>query len=425
MAVTKRIVAVTWTLPPIVLPRSIQVSRSMAELTRRGWDVHVITAPLDANNPAIPHDGALADIYRGTYAQTEIEFREGRQRSSAWRRFLRYHQEQRSFDDDNWIIRAASAARRLLRRKDSVFVSFAQPWIDHLVGLRLKRIRPSTRWVAHFSDPWVDSPYYDANNPAQTARMTLWRQQERAVIKHADAVVFVTAETADLVMRKYPAAWRSKVHVTPHGFDRRLMPNQPLGGEDPKAGRPLRVIYTGNIYEGRREPVPLFTVLRDMDRDGELRGRVHFDFYGNSPVATARQASDMGLDGIVSFHSSVGYLESLQLIAKADLLLLLDANADVNVFLPSKIVDYMMTGKPILGLTPPVGASASVLRKTGNLYLDPNDKATMRTTLKALIEAHHRSEPLCQLRMDAVEAFDIRRTTDSFEAALSGVIRKG
>ena len=37
-------------------------------------------------------------------------------------------------------------------------VSFAQPWTNHLVGMRLHR-DSGLPWVAHFSDPWIDSPY--------------------------------------------------------------------------------------------------------------------------------------------------------------------------------------------------------------------------------------------------------------------------
>ena len=45
------------------------------------------------------------------------------------------------------------------------------------------------------------------------------RQLEARVIEHADRVVFTTPETVDLVMAKYPALWRKKVRVIPHGYN--------------------------------------------------------------------------------------------------------------------------------------------------------------------------------------------------------------
>src|ERR1051325_6091651 len=39
-----------------------------------------------------------------------------------------------------------------------VLVTFAFPLVDNVIGLELKR-RLKLPWLAHFSDPWVDSPF--------------------------------------------------------------------------------------------------------------------------------------------------------------------------------------------------------------------------------------------------------------------------
>ncbi len=362
----------------------------------------------------------MAALYEGAYRRVEVEFREERAPSSWPRRKLREWRkvkpEPQQIDDENWILRAAARARRLMRGGNSVFVSFAQPWIDHLVGLRLKRLNRRLPWVAHFSDPWVDSLYYDAGDPEVAAKLEVWRGQERAVVEQADALVFVTPETADLVMAKYPASLRGKVHVVPHGFDRRTQ--LASGARPSRAGGPFRMMYAGNIYEGRREPQPLFDALMDVDAGSPLKGRAEFLFYGNSPRATAEAAAARGLGDVVTFHGPVGYLDSLGLIADSDALLVLDAQAEVNVFMPSKIVDYLMTGRPILGLTPPRGASARILRETGHLAVDPGDRAAIAAAIRGLIAAHERGEAGGVPAPAAVEAFDIRRTTDRFEEAL-------
>lgn len=412
----RQVVAVSWTMPPIVLPRSIQVSRTMNALAARGWDTHVVMAPHDSNNPSVPRDDALAALYANACKLKIVEFREEREPSNWVRRQLRRWKPPANLDDANWIERCARQALKLLHRQEGVFVSFAQPWIDHLVGLEVKRISPSTPWVAHFSDPWTDSPYYDPADP----RLELWREQERAVIEKADAVVFVTAETADLVMAKYPGDWRAKVHIVPHGFDCETLGPvlaKPATGTDQARG-PLRMVYTGNIYEGRREPLPLFDALAELKREGALQDRFQLDIYGNSPAATADYAHERGLDDLVRFHRPVGYLESLSLIVAADSLLLLDATSEVNVFLPSKIVDYLMAGKTIFGLTPPVGASATVLRQTGHLVVDLDDREAIRQAVLSAIDLHERGLPGSTIDHEAVSMFDIRQTTERFENAL-------
>ena len=74
--------------------------------------------------------------------------------------------------------------------------------------------------------------------------------------------------------------------------------------------------------------------------------------------------------GCVSFLPKVTYLESLALMKSADLLLNIDASADISVFLPSKLVDYVGAARPIFGITPP-GTSATLVRELGGWVADP------------------------------------------------------
>src|SRR5919202_1568394 len=77
--------------------------------------------------------------------------------------------------------------------RDAV-VTFSQPTTDHLVGLELKKIWRAP-WVAHFSDPWVDNPYYATDAATRDFNLAA----ERAVCEVADRLVFTSEETVDLV----------------------------------------------------------------------------------------------------------------------------------------------------------------------------------------------------------------------------------
>lgn len=422
----RRLLAISWFMPPVVLPRSIQIARSLKTLQRRGWTSDVICVPVDAVVGAVI-DRDFGALYDGFFQCHEIDYRENVRRSSWLRRSIRRMRPPGDIDEDNWIRRAGKAASTLTRRtRPDVLVTFAQPWINHRVGLGLKRRRPDLPWLAHFSDPWVDSLYLEEEGSEEgRARLELWRQQEEAIVGAADAVVFVTAETADLVMRKYPKAWRSKVHVVSHGFDRDTLPNQPNPPDlnmPPPGRRPLKLVHAGNIYAGRRDPHALFRALQRLGGTEALAGRLEIAFYGNAPVETLAERDAAGLEAIARFEGSVGYLESLRVAAEADVLLLIDADAEVNVFLPSKTVDYLMLDRPILGLTPSKGASANVLRRGGHIVTPPGDVDALAAHLAELLVLHERDEPLRSGLSGASEDFDILRTTEAFEAALQAAI---
>src|SRR5262249_46486972 len=238
-------------------------------------------------------------------------------------------------------------------------VTFAQPWSDHIAGLRVRRSM-GLPWVAHFSDPWVDSPYI-----REGWELPLCRRMEASVIREADAVVFVTEEAADLVMSKYPAAWRDKVAVVPHGFD-------PHDASAPtNAGRrpgPFRLVYTGRFYDGVRTPLALLDAVACLNATEPLAGIAELTFVGPHSEGYPAEAAGGGLDGLVRFVPQVAAADARKLAADADALLVIDAplpstlgNGQIaaSPFLPSKLVDYLPLRKLILGLTPPNGASAA------------------------------------------------------------------
>lgn len=415
------LVAVSWTMPPIVLPRSIQIARAMKALGRLGWQTEVISTPIAASGGA-NIDDAFARLYQDTYLQTYVEYREQVEASSYWRRLRRKFSPPEHIDEANWIERAAAAVvRRRDQRRCDVLVTFAQPWIDHMVGLEVRRRRRGIPWVAHFSDPWTDSPYYDQSIPEIASKMEVWRDQERRIISGADVVIFVTSQTADLVMRKYPEEWRQKVRIVPHGFDRDAVAG-PASGATSQA---LRIVYTGNIYAGTRHPLNLFEALAEINQTQSLAGRVQLDFFGYCPPDVVERAKALGLEPIMAFHGTIGYIDSLRRLAEGDLLLLIDAPSDVSVFLPSKIVDYLMLGKPILALTPSNGASKDVLSPLGHIVVAPDDRPAMVEALTRALAAHAAGRPLATINNAGADEFDIRNTTRRLDKALREAIAIG
>jgi hypothetical protein len=70
----------------------------------------------------------------------------------------------------------------------------------------------------------------------------------------------------------------------------------------------------------------------------------------------------------------------------AEMLLLIDAPSPdcPSPFLPSKLIDYLGTGKPVFGITPTNGASARVLRKYNHMVVSPDRPDEIASALEAI-----------------------------------------
>jgi hypothetical protein len=128
----------------------------------------------------------------------------------------------------------------------------------------------------------------------------------------------------------------------------------------------------------------------------------------------------MGLDGIVRFLDRVSPADAAAIAADADVLLVIDAPSDgPSVFLPSKLIDYLPFRKPILGVTPPIGASASLLRRLGCCVASPADAGEIADALATLIGDWRDGRLAVSPQFDRVAAdYDIRRTTTQLNTAL-------
>ncbi|MEZ0273894.1 MAG: glycosyltransferase, partial [Roseimicrobium sp.] len=113
-----------------------------------------------------------------------------------------------------WRGPAVSAGRQWMQKHTTppVIYSRAPKFISNVVGLDLKRATGAP-WVAHFSDPWTQVPRRGGKRVDK-----LTHRLEREILAEADAVIFVSEQTAEAIMKQYPEAWRKKVHVIPHGY---------------------------------------------------------------------------------------------------------------------------------------------------------------------------------------------------------------
>ena len=179
---------------------------------------------------------------------------------------------------------------------------------------------------------------------------------ERDVIRTASALVFVNAQTADRVMQKYPRngdrrRTSCRTDSTPRSCRRRRLR---------RAATRLTLVHTGRFYDGIRTPEPLLRALAVLAKRRPLARELRVTFVGPLVPAHRRLADDLALTDVVEFTGRVPFAESAARAAAADVLLVIDAPADDSLFLPSKLIDYLPLGRPILALTPARGASADL-----------------------------------------------------------------
>jgi hypothetical protein len=372
----REMLAVSFAYPPAASPRAVQVARLLKHLKIQTTLVCADYDRKDRVDPTLAHDAErpLANCVR-------VPFVRSAPRSFVSRVAYRLDLPLVDKAPDQfvpWKPAVLAAVEELLGAgwyEPDVLVTFGSPMSDHLIGLQLKR-RLGVPWVAHFSDPWADNPFlgYDP----LTRRYN--RGLEARVLREADRLVFTTDETVELFASKHGPSVAAKSRVLPHAFAPELFPAS--SARDSSA---LVVRYVGDFY-GRRTPAPLFEALRRLlDAEPAALEGVRFELVGEKDLGQLEAAGFGTLpEGLVVSCPSVKYVESLGLMREADGLLVIDAPAELSVFLPSKLIDYVGAARPVFGITPP-GAAAGLIRRLGGWVADPSDAGTVAETLKSFL----------------------------------------
>lgn len=388
----KRVLIISHGFPPLLEARSIQIAKILRHLRPHGWDPVVLT--VQPERTPIATDEGLCDLLpvdlevhrTGTFeSQFAISLL-----SRSWSSLLHLPDKQ-----IGWLPFATRKAQELLSRGDiDCVLTNAKPFTDHLIGRRLRR-RFDTPWVAYFSDPWVDSPYFQRTSDWQVA---VNRRMQRSVVAEADGLLFNNPETLNQVAGDHAA----KASILPHCYDLDLFADTAETGRN---GR-LKLVHTGNFY-GLRSPLPLLEAVEDLDADLWMVGKIDPEH---------RQAiSDRGYGNRAKEIGSVSYLQSLAYMQQADVLISVDAPVEgESVFFPSKLVDYFGTGKPVVGITPEGSTTSRVLKEHGHFVADVND---IEDIAKAVKQAAARtSRPFVP-----PPEFDAERTAGRLAEHLDGV----
>ena len=407
-----KLLAVSLAYPPLAYPRSIQVARLLK--FSNVSTVLVCADEANARKDKTIEPDAQAKLEACIRVPVEITTSR-RLVDRLTFRFNRGLWNRRTMAPDNYgswktaVLKEIETFRHENNYAPDALVTFAQPFTDHLIGLELKK-RYGLPWLAHFSDPWVDNPFNRYDDRTKALNLEL----EQQVVESADILVFTSQETVDLVMAKYPGELSRKARILPQSFDPALFQQTVLAAVSKK----ITIRYIGNFY-GPRSAAPLIGALRLMlDVDPTSLDNVCFELIGISDHAVIRDAGgDLLPPNLLNVYPSVDYHQSLQLMLEADGLLVIDAPADVSVFLPSKLIDYIGAARPVLGITPP-GTAAKLIESLGGLVADPANIQTIGESLFRFIDAlkERREKSAAEWGTAAVRAqFEASHVAASFE----------
>ena len=368
---------------PIFCPENNVNSKFVKALTNLGYHVDLVSALFYDDPTSYP-------VSEGKYLFSDVaslhcmKMRNPKNRLEDIREMLRFTLRTRILWHHAvaWANDALKQCERLIaeRHYDYVMTKNAP---SEVMGCYLSR-KYDIKWISTWNDPFplecFPPPYgigYD-HRLSVVSRLFLPKANRQAYMN------FFPSAYLRNYMLAYMKIPMERTAVIPH-----IVMESMVAPRTPQPHETLRILHSGST--GReRNPKTLLQGLR-MFLTSHPDADVELTFLGTELNVTAENSLDhyvaeYGLQEKIKRIKSVPYEQSLSIIAEYDLCMILEANCEVGIFMPTKVTDYAQCGKPIWAVSPAVGTLIDYYRRG---EIDYFSDVTSAESVKAALEKIH------------------------------------
>lgn len=353
----RRVLIISFSYAPMLNARAFRWTALAGHLAESGWEVDVVTSWQPG---AASEDRAGLRVHRAGWRWAEQLRKRLRQerrqlpaartgRTSLFARLLqgtRHHVWRHLYWPDAsclWYWPARRVALELVRKRShDVIISVSPGFTAVMVGQAVLRACPQARWVVDIGDPFSLQVDAAPNNRALYGALN--RRAERRALRRAELITVTTPQTSARYAQAFPET-ASKLQVIPPLLSiPPAEPGAPLFAQDGT----IRLVYVGTLYRGLREPQFLLELYKGLSgRRPGVRYELHL--YGDThEFASLLDEWRQRLPGTLHVHGMVARETIARAVEAADLLVNIGNSSSDQ--LPSKVVEYAASGKPILNL---------------------------------------------------------------------------
>lgn len=291
----------------------------------------------------------------------------------------------------SWWLSAVPQGLRLIRRHKPVIIWSTYPIAtSHMIANTLHRLS-KIPWIADFRDPMVLDEYQ-----IPKAIMTSRERLEKAVIKNADACVFVTHNMIKLYAERYKRIRHGDFELIQNGFDEESFSALEEMSCEFKytqttveaPSKTIVLVHSGVLYPNGRNPYGLFKAISNLLKSGSISMdtfKVVLRASGSTDTY-AKMISEYGLSQIIELAPMIERIDALRELYSADGLLLFQGR-EFNAQVPAKIYEYFRVGKPIFALVDKGGETARIIRdEHAGIIVDMDNPCEIEAGLMDFIE---------------------------------------
>ena len=368
-----RLLFLAYAFPPLGAIGSVRAWNIAKYLTRRGWDVTVVT----------PDPALWRQLEKPEHA-TEAIRREGIRMLFTGHRWRCLNHEYLRLSDSGLSALAAGAFRRAARRLAidnaagwapevrkacsaltsadvDLVLATGDPFVSFELARRIGQ-RLGRPFAFDYRDLWTNNPHGARSAPRSKAV-----RREKRLLSGCAAVTAVSPSLADALAASFRPACCPQV-IT-NGYD----PEEMAGISAHTFGH-FAIVYAGVFYPPLRVITPVMAAMQwlaNRDKEGSRLPEWRFHYYGTHDRHVLESARQFGVEHKVVLHGRVPRAEALAAVRGAGVSVVItsvadqDANSAERGIVTGKIFDALGFGCRVLLVSPPGSDAEHVVETSG------------------------------------------------------------
>lgn len=239
-------------------------------------------------------------------------------------------------------------------------VVITRGFLTDYVGIYFSK-KYKIKWIANWNDPYpakkFPAPYgdgYDAKLPFFEKRIY------NAIQKYATIHTFPSDRLRNYMLKCFTDINESQTMVVPHMAHSRLL--SIVKGEK-KGDEMFRIVHCGSVSKPRNPEIFIKALSKMVSGLGLTKKQLRCYFVGSYDSNLSEIIKNNKVDDIVELLPPKQYAESLSFISSCDMALIIEAECEEGIYLPTKFVDAIQSGLPVFCVSPFPGTLNDMVEK--------------------------------------------------------------
>ena len=262
------------------------------------------------------------------------------------------------FKGSHWAVATLPIVKKMIKENNYDYV-LTKDAPSLLLGYYLKK-HYGIKWVATWNDPYPGEKYPKPYGKGWNSKESLLIKRLIGIMRYADWHIFPSVNLRNYML-KYLNIKLDSTLILPHVVFSDTT-TTPLTRRKNK----LRIIHSGNI-RSPRNPKPLLIALNRLSQEFSDMN-LEITFQGVFDESLKSTVDQLDLISFVKFEKAISYSESLLALKDYDIALIIEADCEEGIFLPTKVSDFMQCGIPIFAVSPQIGVLKDLFLKSHISY---------------------------------------------------------